>query len=150
TCRSSDRRLGERVVAREPAPRVGVRKEFGQMLEEFGVHRDDRGDGRGAYLFLIPRNGERGELLLRFVRHTPDDPRRQAVRAGRAELHQVPDRAQLLFGDRTVEIAIISARGTKQLVESAVGKRLAHGLTPELDWSDGVNCRYLGNIMFQE
>src|SRR3546814_20455141 len=38
----------------------------------------------------------------------------------------------------------------KKLVESSLGKRLTHGLTPELDWSDGVNCRYLGNIMFQE
>src|SRR3546814_10344105 len=52
-----------------------------------------------------------------------------------------------------MDIAIIGARGAKQLVEGAVGKRLAHRHSP-VAWgrarSDGVNRRHLWHIMFEQ
>src|SRR3546814_4562422 len=36
------RGLRERLVADEPAPRIGVREQVGQVVEELMVHRDDR------------------------------------------------------------------------------------------------------------
>src|SRR3546814_10047310 len=38
--------FGVRRIARKPTARVGVGEELRQMLVEFGIHRDDRGDRR--------------------------------------------------------------------------------------------------------
>src|SRR3546814_17634089 len=79
--------FGVRRIARKPTARVGVGEELRQMLVEFGIHRDDRGDRRFQDLLAIRGPRQRRELCLRRIGHEPYDPSRQAVSARWAEYH---------------------------------------------------------------
>src|SRR3546814_3001594 len=60
--------FGVRRIARKPTARVGVGEELRQMLVEFGIHRDDRGDRRFQDLLAI--RGHRQRRELRSEEHT--------------------------------------------------------------------------------
>ena len=118
--------VDQRLVADEPAARVSVRKQPRQLLVEFVVGGDDRGDRRLHGLGAVAIGQERLQLRLRRLRLHEHHPHRRAVRAGRPELGQVVELVQLLVAHLFRQPRVERAGAAEQLLKTGLGKQLAH------------------------
>ena len=91
-------------------------EKFRQILIKFEVHADNRGHRRLQDFFAIGWHGTGSKFLLSLVTTTPNDPCRQAISRCWTKFHQVPNLLQLLLRYGRIQIAIVAARFTKQLI----------------------------------
>ena len=95
-------------------------KQFGKLFVKFEVHSDNRRDRRLQNFVAIRRHRACRQLLFGFGGCAPNDPRRKTVRRCRAKFHQVPNALKLRLRYRRIEIPIVAAGFTEQLIKRGV------------------------------